>query len=61
MLPIEEVRRVDLWEKVPPDQMWERYKNGLDRMVDRLFSSSRARAFVAVKDVPGPSPMGEKA
>ena len=61
MLPIEEVRRVDLWEKVSPDQMWTRYRDGLDRMVDSLFMSDRARAFVRVKEALAPSPMGEKA
>lgn len=60
MLPIEDVRKVDLWEKVSPDEMWSRYKQGLDQMVDRLFASTRARAFVNVKDVQPSISLGDR-
>lgn len=61
MLPIEEVRRIDFWEKTPPDQMWEKYRNGLDKHVTRVFASSRARPFVQVKEGLPDTLLGEAA
>ncbi len=49
MSPIIDARNPSLWRDVAPDQIWERYKDGMERKVRDLFRNDRPRPVLAVR------------
>ena len=49
MSPIIDARNPSLWKDATPEQIWERYKAGMERKVCDLFRIDRPRPVLAVR------------